>query len=220
MDLTGVVLAGGASRRMGRDKRGLAIEGVPILRRTVEAVGAAVDHLIVVAHPGRPIDPRWLRGIDAQIVHDLRTGGPLAGIEAGLRATRTVWALVVGGDMPWLRVEVLQLLRAESARARSSIDMVAIESTPNVAEPLLAAYRRRVVSTVSAALDVGNLRLQDLIAALRVKRLPPHLWQPLDPEHLSLTNLNTPEELHAMAIAQKSAERVEPRGDCSSPSKT
>jgi molybdenum cofactor guanylyltransferase len=194
VELSGVVLAGGASRRMGLDKRGMAIGGIPMLRRTLETVAGVVDQLIVVEHSERPIDRRWVTGIDARVVHDLRAGGPLAGIEAGLRATRTAWALVVGGDMPWVRAEVLHLLRAEAARADPGIDVVAIASRPDVAEPLLAAYRQRVLGDVSRALDAGNLRLSDLLATVRVRRLPPDLWQPLDPERRSVRNVNTPED--------------------------
>ena len=199
MGLTGIVLAGGASRRMGDDKRGMPVDGVPMLRRAVDAVAPLVSQLIVVEHPARPIDPRWLEGVDAELARDLRPGGPLAGIEAGLLATRNPWALVVGADMPWLRASVLDLLVSTAKRAGPRVDVVAVESAPGLLEPLLAAYRRRCLRIVRDRLGSGEWRLQDVLRDLCVVPVSGEAWRRLDPAGRSLTNVNTPSDLRGGA---------------------
>ncbi len=95
-----IVLAGGASRRMGMDKRSVLVEGVPMLQRVVDRL--AGHPVIIVVDPRRP-DPPVMPARSVRVVLDLRPGeGPLAALEAGLTASREPTALVVGADMPWL----------------------------------------------------------------------------------------------------------------------
>jgi molybdenum cofactor guanylyltransferase len=195
VEVTGVILAGGGGRRMGRDKRGLLVDELPMLQRTAAVLSAIVGPIIVVEHPERPVDVAWLGNIRHRVVADLRPGGPLAGLEAGLKAADTAWVLAVAADMPWLRAGVLQLIVDEAQGAPLGIDAIALEAAPRVAEPLLAAYRRRVLSVVDRHLSEGSWRLRDLLADLRVQLIGRNRWSVLDPAGRSIINLNTPNDL-------------------------
>ncbi len=98
--VSAIVLAGGRSTRFGRDKLAEPLDGVPLLWRTIEAVRAVADDIVVVVAPGsEPELPA-----DVRVAYDPATGqGPLVGVLAGLEAVRHDTVLVVGGDMPWLR---------------------------------------------------------------------------------------------------------------------
>ena len=100
--VSGVVLAGGRATRFGSDKMAAAYEGVPLLRRAIDAVSAVADGVIVVLPPGAE---REELPAGVTVTHDLQEGeGPLAGLHTGLLAAiRSDVVLVAGGDMPELQ---------------------------------------------------------------------------------------------------------------------
>lgn len=163
--MSGIVLAGGRSRRMGTDKRLLPIEGEPMLRRVAIAVAAVTDELIVVVAPNRPVPSGVLDGIDVRVAIDRRTdAGPLAGIEAGLLAATASHVLVIAGDLPWLDAGLMRDLLAGLEGA----DAVAADGGHGP-EPLLAAYRRGPgLAAATRLLDAGERRARKLLEELTV----------------------------------------------------
>jgi molybdopterin-guanine dinucleotide biosynthesis protein A len=188
---SGIVLAGGASRRMGRDKRLLPIDGEPMLRRVVRSIASISDEVIVVTAPGRPLPEGVLDGLDARVVSDGRSeAGPLAGLEAGLRACRTDLAIVVAADMPWIDPGLLAGLLVRLADADADAVAVAGDRGP---EPLLAAYRcGPVLASVTRLLDAGERRMAALLGALRVETIS-------DAGGRSAVNVNEPADLARLA---------------------
>lgn len=185
-----LVLAGGASRRMGTDKRLSPIDGIPMLQRTLERLAPAP--CLVVVDPRDP-PPIQLPG-HAQIVFDTRPGeGPLAAIEAGLGSTTAPIALVVGGDMPWVEPAVLALLADRLATTESDVACLA---DPHGPRPLpLALRRERTLPRVASLLDSGERRVRALLhEALAIQ---PSIWLPLDPVGASLRDVDTPADLAA-----------------------
>ena len=132
-----------------------------------------------------------------RLVAECREGGPVAGLEAGLAAVAREWALVLAADMPWLRPEVLELLAAAATVADGSVDVVALESAPGVAEPLPAAYRRRVLARARRNVDAGRLRMLDLLADTSVQLVERRRWMAADPSGRSVRSVNRPEDLPA-----------------------
>jgi molybdenum cofactor guanylyltransferase len=163
VNTSGVVLAGGLSRRMGIDKRLLLVEGEPMLRRVAAAVAAVADELIVVVAPNRPLPPGILDGIDVRVAIDRRTdAGPLAGIEAGLLAATAGRVLVIAGDLPWLDAGLLRDL----LDGLEGADAVAADGGHGP-EPLLAAYRRGPgLAAATRLLDAGERRASNLLEEL------------------------------------------------------
>jgi molybdopterin-guanine dinucleotide biosynthesis protein A len=161
--VTGIVLAGGAGRRMGTDKRLVLVDGEPMLRRVADAVASVADELLVVVAPERPIPAGLLDGVPARLALDRRAdAGPLAGMEAGLLEASADHVLVVAGDLPWLDAGLLRALLARLDEAEA----VAAEGRDGP-EPLLAAYRRDpALDAATGLLDAGERRARALLDEL------------------------------------------------------
>lgn len=189
---TGAVLAGGASRRMGRDKRVIEIDGIPMLRRAVEAVREVADEVLVVTAPRRPMPADLAAG--TPVVEDLRPdAGPLAGIEAALTAARHDLVLVLACDHPAASPAVLAALLG-ALEATPSADVVAL-GTPSGPQPLVAAYRRGALPTISRLLDEGERRPTCLGEHLTVLSLAESDWRERDPQGATAYDVDTPEDL-------------------------
>jgi molybdopterin-guanine dinucleotide biosynthesis protein A len=197
--VTGAVLAGGASRRMGRDKRLLHVDGVPMARRAADALYGVCDELLIVVSARMPLDPNLFAGLRWRSTRDRRAdAGPLAGLEAGLVEARHDLVLVVGADAPWLSPSLLRHLARRLAASDQTTDAVAVggERGP---EPLLACYRRRVLATVTDLLDRGERRAGALLDTCTVEIVPPEEWRRFDPAGASLRNVNRPADLERSA---------------------
>ena len=186
--LTAAVIAGGAGRRMGTDKRTVLVDGIPLLVRSVSAVSRLASEVVVATTRDRPL-PIALPGV--RVVHDrVADGGPLAGIEAALAGASHELVLVVAGDMPWLQELLLELL-VDRARALTTADAVAIESARGM-EPLLAVYRRATLPVLTGLVEHGEHRVGRLLELLHAMAIPEEEWRRVDPKACSLVNVNRP----------------------------
>jgi len=147
--LSGFVLAGGASQRMGQPKALLRLAGETMLERQVRLLNAACRSVAVVGLVGQ------LEGLDAPMLHDEFPGrGPLAALYTGLRWTRTEFNLFVACDLPFLN---LRFLRYLCGRALSrGADVTVPESRQHGFHPLCAVYRRRALWAVRSSLATGH----------------------------------------------------------------
>jgi molybdopterin-guanine dinucleotide biosynthesis protein A len=184
---TGVILTGGRSRRMGRDKLPLEVGERPLLERVHLALVSRCDEILVVG------EGRYLPA-GARHVPDLRPGqqGPLAGIEAALLAARYPNVFVAAGDMPFLTGDLVGYMLG----LLSGTVPAAVPESGDGTHPLCAAYRREVRSAASVALDRGERAVRELLAALPGVRYvrEDELRRFGDPK-LLLTNVNSPEDL-------------------------
>src|SRR6185295_17094217 len=98
-----IVLAGGRSRRFGRDKLVEPLDGRPLVQHAIDAVRPIATEIIVVAAPGAsPAVPGDVRLVNDAVAFE----GPLAGLIGGLAAARSPTVVLVGGDMPSLSAAV------------------------------------------------------------------------------------------------------------------
>jgi molybdopterin-guanine dinucleotide biosynthesis protein A len=184
--VTLILLTGGRSRRMGRDKATLPVEGRPLGLRPVEALRGLVDEVVVA---GRP-----LPGLEAPVVVDTVPGaGPLGGVVAGLLAARTPLAVVAACDMPSLAPAVVGLLLG---RLRSRPEaLAACCRGPRGLEPLPLALRTAAATSLDAALGRGERALREAVAGLGLEVVGEADWRRLDPEGACFVNWNRPEEV-------------------------
>lgn len=182
---TGVVLAGGASRRMGRDKAALVLDGEPLLARVVNRLREAIDQVMVIGPPDRArIVP------DVSVFPDLEPGlGPLGGIYSALRHATTPRIFVAATDMPFLC----------PALVRHLIDLsrdhpIVVPRTDRGTEPLHAVYSQECVPAILASLRAGDLAVASVFARVPARVVERHEWMQYDPDGLSMLNVNTPEE--------------------------
>ena len=157
----GLVLAGGRSRRMGRDKALLEIVGEPLWRRQAETLRAAgAQEVWLALRPGQAPYPgaaAWLRDSRAE-------AGPLAGLHAGLARLRGGWLLVLPVDMPRAGPAWFARLRA---RCRPGTG--AAFRGPDGFEPLAAIYPAAAWAEADRRLARGERALQPLVAALAAR---------------------------------------------------
>ncbi len=190
--VTAIVLAGGRSARFGGDKLAHDLDGRPVLEHVLERVRRIAADVVVVRPPDVGDD---LAGV--RVVHDPEPfGGPLIGVLAGLEAAREPIALVVGGDMPRLSPDVLELLiRTLTAGDASDIDAVVLQGRGRV-QPLPIAVRTGAGTTAAqGALRHGARSLTAWLEALRTRILEEDEWRPLDPPADSLVDIDSPQDL-------------------------
>jgi len=193
------VLAGGASRRMGRDKSLLRLGHQPLIERVLDRLALVSDDLLVVTNA--PEKYAWLAGRVRFVPDPVGPGkGPLAGIAGALRAARHDRVIVVATDMPFLNAELLRHLVALCDGA----DVVVPVIRPGRPETLHAVYHRRCLPFVEDALAAGQYRVVAFFPRVRVREVPGDDVRRFDPEFRSFWNANTPQEWQeALRLAQE-----------------
>lgn len=179
MEATLLVLAGGSSRRMGRAKAWLQVGDTILLRWVVDRLAPAFSEVMTVfAEPEQIEEP-----IPYRVVFDrTRSGGPLAGIEAGLMAARIDPVFVIACDMPYVTPEVAQVAVAAARTCDAAVPLV--DGRP---EPVCAAYRKSALPVITAALKSGHRRASEVLAGMEVTWLD-------DIESDVVRSLNTPDD--------------------------
>ena len=183
------VLAGGASRRMGRDKATLRVGGVELASLVLAAAAQVADPVVLVAPEGHPA-----RRVAAPAVADPGLG-PLAALAAALDALDAEHVLVLAADHPGLRVPLLAHLVARAGEA----DAVACRRGPRL-EPLVAVYRRAPALAAARsrlAGPPGGRSLSGLLAGLRTLVVEEPDWRRIDPDGRSFADLDDPADLAA-----------------------
>jgi len=153
--LTGFVLAGGKSTRMGRDKATavLAPRGQTLLETALAAVRAVAQEVFIVGSPE-------LYGGYGRALADIVPGcGPLGGIHTALSHTKTEFNLIIGVDTPFLSAKLLAYLAERALGPRTMVTAPVIKAYP---QPLCAVYARDFLSIAAAALKAGNYKIVPL----------------------------------------------------------
>lgn len=190
-----IVLAGGRSERFGRDKRFELVGDRSLLDHVLDAVAEVTDVTVLVLAPdetpaGIPSRVRLAHDRDAY-------AGPLAGLAAGLEAAHDAdLALVVGADMPSLQPEVLRLM-LDRAGEPGGPDAWTLEGPdPSLVGPLPLAGRAAVLRAAATQLVIdGEHSLRSLVGKLGAGRIAAAVWRPLDPEALTLRDVDRPGDL-------------------------
>lgn len=184
----GILLAGGESRRMGRDKAALRLGARTLAELAHAALSAVCAELVVVTWDGADAP---LAG--ARIIGDHHPGrGPLEGVASGLEALGTERAIVLACDMPFATPALLAHLASLAPGAEAVVPV-----TADGPQPLLAVYARRTWPALRALLDGGERRMGAWLATLDVAWVEATALAPYDPDGRAFWNLNRPEDLAA-----------------------
>ncbi len=195
--VTAAVLAGGRSRRMGRDKGSLPWGRATLLDHTVAFLRERFGEVLVSARRARRVP----RGAHLALDGDGPTC-PLAGIAAALEASSRPWVFVVGCDMPFLSEGLIAALASHRSGADAVVPMGA-----GGPEPLHAFYSRRILRAARGRLSRGPAGVQAILRDVRVRRIPRREVARLDPGGWGLFNANTPSAIararrHVLALAR------------------
>jgi len=186
MTISAALLAGGESRRMGRDKATIVFRERPLWQHQLETLRLVGPKQIFVS---ARIDPVW-RPPDVEFVSDEKPSrGPLSGIAALLSRITTDHILVLAIDVPFVTVDYLKKLHGQIDTGRGVVPMIGTR-----AEPLVAIYPREAAADFQNALDHGELALQrsvrKLIESGRLRRAP------VGADEISLfRNFNEPQDV-------------------------
>jgi len=188
-DVTGLVICGGASRRMGRDKALLEFGGKPMIAYAIEALRPVAQRVVIATGTS----PRYAFTGCESVLDSECDCGPLGGLLAGLEAARTEWVATLACDLPNADAGALRALLAEAARNTLDVCMLELERG---SQPLFAVYRARCAAAVRAALLRGERRMLSFHAGLAVGSLAASQLGDLG-ESVAV-NVNTPDDLECL----------------------
>ena len=188
IDVTGILLAGGKSRRMGEDKRYLVVGEQTLLERGLAVLHSIFQEvLVVIAQDSPPLD------VGARVVRDLVPEcGSLGGLYTGLVQATTPFIFVVACDMPFLDPAVIT--QFTSRRAAADIVMAKLAARLH---PMHALYGKRCLPVVEEMIRTRQLKIQEIVlrSSLLVRYVTEADLVAIDPTGRSFQNVNTPADL-------------------------
>jgi molybdenum cofactor guanylyltransferase len=187
--ITGVILVGGKSRRMGRDKAFIPWEGRPLFEKVLHLFRDSFRDVVLVGnHEERFAD------YDVPVLRDLYPGSALAGVYTGLYHARTERIFVAPCDMPYPSRELLRNL----CQVSDGYDVV-VPRSAQALEPLFAIYAKHCLEPMKEMLENGELKVYDLYPRVKVRYLAGDELTRGGGTPFSLVNVNTPEEVASLA---------------------
>ncbi len=189
--VVGIALAGGQSRRMGRDKAGLLVGGTSLLESAISRLRAVTPD-VLVADRGLALAPAH-RSVD-----DGPGAGPAAGILGAAAARPDHDLLVLACDLPGVPEALLRHL------AEPIAEHACIPRWSRGSEPLCALYRPAALAVMAAEVRAGRLALHAMLRRddLRVRYLEGDLLAKFGPPERIFLNLNSPEDLRTFQAGE------------------
>lgn len=180
-NITGIILAGGKSSRMGTDKGFLLLNNKPFLQYSIEALEPLVEEILIVSD-NKAYDVFGFKRID----DFTKNAGPVAGICSGLEASTTEYNLILSCDIPLISSDILQEI---INNIDDTSEVIQVESNGK-SMPLIAMYKKNVTSTFKTLLLGNERRLRVAIKNCKSKNIV------LEKKYeFSTMNVNTQTEL-------------------------
>jgi molybdopterin-guanine dinucleotide biosynthesis protein A len=187
--MTGVILAGGKSSRLGRSKALQVIGDKSLIQWVIDHLVTISSDIVIVTAYGEPVP--HLSHIATKVVADVSPGkGPLAGLYSGLMASSGSHAIVVGCDTPFLSTRLLEYM----VQIRSTFDAV-LPRIDNKLEPLCAVYSRSCLGSIRALLERNELSVLKVFDMVKVRYVEEDEINMFDPDRLSFFNINSQNDL-------------------------
>jgi len=176
---------------MGVDKTLLDVDGRALVSRVLDAVGEVCTTTLIVTNRPEALDELELPANLRVLRDEVAFQGPLGGLVTAMKEAPDEWVLAVAADMPYLEPDVVRALWA----AREGADIV-VPVTDKGPEPLLALYRvAACLAPAREVLETGRRRLVAFFPRVNVVEVAVEDLRSVDPELLSLVNVNTPADL-------------------------
>lgn len=184
--ITGIILAGGKSSRMGTDKGLLKFQGETLVARMLDVLNSVTDSIMIIS--ANPEYEKFGVPVYADIHPDR---GPLGGIHTGLFHSKTELNLVIGCDMPFIEKNFLEYLVSKFEENRLLVPVHGDKT-----EPLCAIYPRSALPKIESLLLEGELKMQKVVRTLGAKwlTLPKGIF---DPSQL-FRNMNSREDMESL----------------------
>lgn len=189
--VTGVILAGGKSRRMGQNKAFLRLGNDTLIGHVIQGIQSITDELLLITN-----NPDEYAHLDIVMHNDIiQNVGTLGGIHSGLTHASHDTIICVGCDSPFLKPNLLNYL--VSKLENHDAVMPSSEKTDNtnkILQTLCAVYSKRCIAIIEEMLKQCELRVHALQDRANVLDIPTETWKLFDPDGVSFFNVNTPED--------------------------
>ena len=194
--VTGVILAGGQSRRMGANKALMQLGDDSLIGHVIHRMRHVVDELLLITNS--PAEYTHLRvPMHGDIIPDT---GALGGIYTGLTHASHDAVLCVACDSPFLEPKLLAYLASVLGEYDAVMPYTQSETPADrndvqiTLQTLCTAYSKRCLPIIASMLRDSELRVHALQERAHIKHISPEVWQDFDPEGMSFFNINTPED--------------------------
>lgn len=179
------ILAGGRGKRLIPHKGLLKLGDKTIIAREIGLLGAIFSEIIIIAN-----QPEYYKGFKLKVFSDIILNkGALGGIYSALKHSKTPYNFITGSDMPYPNAAFIKYM----AGFLKNYDVVVPEFAGQL-EPLYAFYSKDCISVIENQFHKNDLRIQDLFTLVATKIIDQKKVLEFDPQGLSFTNINTPEE--------------------------
>jgi molybdopterin-guanine dinucleotide biosynthesis protein A len=185
MQMTGVILAGGKSRRMGRDKAFLPFGKGLLIERVIEVIQRVTADVVVITNTPEQYQ-RFGLPMFADVIPE---AGSLGGIYTGLAYAKTPYNLCLACDMPFVKPAFLRFLCDTATGAD-----VVIPRNAEDFQPLCAVYSQVCREPIRQKIEAGRLKITGFFDEVRVRVIEGELLASYDPHDVMFFNANTPEE--------------------------
>jgi len=185
-EISGVILSGGKSIRMGKNKAFIQVEGVPIIERIHNLFRKLFREVIIVTN-----EKDLFSNFDAKLFSDLIPDkGALGGLYTGIVFSSFYYSFCVACDMPFIKKSLVQYLIENAAN-----EDVIVPRTKDGLQPLHAIYSKNCVDAIRRSIEEGKSKIIDIYDQVNVKIVDEKDFLCFDPGRESFINVNTPEEL-------------------------
>jgi molybdopterin-guanine dinucleotide biosynthesis protein A len=185
-NITGIILSGGKSIRMGENKAFIKIEGTPIINRIYALFKELFQEIIIVTD-----QKELFANFNSNIYSDLIPNkGVLGGLYTGIFFSNFHYSFCVACDMPFIKKSLVQYL----IKNIKDEDVI-VPRTKDGLQPLHAIYSKNCLDPIKRIIEQGKYKIIDFYNLVNVKIVEENDFLSLDPHRESFINMNTPEEL-------------------------
>jgi len=184
--MTGIILSGGKSLRMGENKAFIQVEGIPIIKKIHNLFRELFQEIIIVTN-----QKELFSDFNSRIFSDLIPDrGVLGGLYTGVFFSTFSYSFCVACDMPFIKKAVVQYLIEKT----EGYDVI-VPKTSDGLQPLHAIYSKNCLNAITKVMEKGNYKILDFYEMVKIKIVEEDDFISLDPFRESFINVNTPEEL-------------------------
>ena len=189
--VTGVILAGGKSRRMGENKALMRLGEDSLIGHVIRRIRLVTDELLLITN-----NPTEYAHLDLPMHGDIVSNtGALGGVYTGLTFASHDAVLCVACDSPFLEPKLLTYLVSALGEYDAVMPYTFRHDKKQITlQTLCAAYSKRCLPIIELMLQESELRVHALHERAHIKRVSPDVWQKYDADGMSFLNINTPED--------------------------
>ena len=188
-EISGIILSGGKSSRMGRDKASLPFPHKPMIEIMIDKLSVLFNELMIVTANPDLYSKYGIRTVEDVIPQH----GPLGGIYTGLLFSKNHYNFIIACDMPFLNPDLVRYM----VQKINGYDLVVPEYGDQL-QPLCAIYSKNCIESIKKELSRDNLKITYFFRNVKQKLITEEEIKKTDLQGLSFVNINTPEEYESL----------------------